>query len=268
MPRTLLLWGLSLLTVLTASEVPPTNRGRSTSAPTSSPRCRAPVAIRARATARRRARTASASACAATTPTSISSLSPAPRWAAASTGYVRRTACFCSREPAACRIRAAFVLRPGDPAYGMLLRWVAEGCRDAGPSPLAKLEVTPEQRRLPSDAPKQQLTVRAHFKNGEVRDVTDLAVFSVNDADGRDGHRRRSGRVQAHRRGVRPGALPRPVRQRPPDLRSHRSQLRLRRAAAGQRHRRSTSSPGSANCNCCRRRWRPTRSSCAASIST
>ncbi len=74
------------------------------------------------------------------------------------------------------------VLRANDPAYGILLRWVAEGCRDAGPSPLAKLEVSPERRRLPSDGPEQQLTVRAHFQSGEVRDVTGLAVFSVNDA--------------------------------------------------------------------------------------
>src|SRR5579872_713013 len=75
------------------------------------------------------------------------------------------------------------VLRANDPAYRILLRWVAEGCRDAGPSPLAKVEVSPERRRLPSDAPEQQLTVHAHFKSGEVRDVTELAVFSVNDRE-------------------------------------------------------------------------------------
>ena len=72
------------------------------------------------------------------------------------------------------------VLRTGDPAYGVLLRWVAEGCRDAGPSSLDKLEVTPERRQLPSDSPEQQLTVRAHFQSGEVRDVTEFAVFSIN----------------------------------------------------------------------------------------
>src|SRR5947209_9023988 len=62
-------------------------------------------------------------------------------------------------------------LRPGDPAYRVLLRWVAEGCRDAGPSPITKLEVSPERLRLPSDGPTQQLTVRAHFASGDVRDV-------------------------------------------------------------------------------------------------
>ena len=72
--------------------------------------------------------------------------------------------------------------KPGDPAYQVLLRWVAEGCRDDGPTLLEKLEVTPDHVRLASAAPTQQLSVRAHFYSGEVRDVTDLTVFSVNTA--------------------------------------------------------------------------------------
>jgi hypothetical protein len=72
--------------------------------------------------------------------------------------------------------------KPGDPAYQVLLRWVAMGCRDAGPTPIVKLEVSPESLRLPSDVTTRQLVVRAHFKSGEVRDVTDLSVFSVNTA--------------------------------------------------------------------------------------
>ncbi len=73
-------------------------------------------------------------------------------------------------------------LQPDDPAYRVLSRWVAEGCRDAGPSPIERLEVSPEQQRLAGDARTQQLTVRAHFKGGDVRDVTALSVFSVNTA--------------------------------------------------------------------------------------
>lgn len=69
-----------------------------------------------------------------------------------------------------------------EPAYAVLKRWVAEGCKDGPPSMLEKLEVIPESLRLVSDAPTKQLAVRAHFKNGEVRDVTNLAVFSVNTA--------------------------------------------------------------------------------------
>jgi hypothetical protein len=75
------------------------------------------------------------------------------------------------------------VFRENDLAYRILLRWVVEGCRDAGPSPIAKLEVSPERRQLPSDSPEQQLAVRAHFKSGEVRDVTELAVFTISDLE-------------------------------------------------------------------------------------
>jgi hypothetical protein len=73
-------------------------------------------------------------------------------------------------------------LKISEPAYEILKRWVAEGCKDAGPTVLEKLEVTPEKQRLASDKPTQQITARAHFKTGEVRDVTELAVFSVNTA--------------------------------------------------------------------------------------
>jgi hypothetical protein len=74
-------------------------------------------------------------------------------------------------------------LLPTDPAYRVLLRWVAEGCRDAGPPAITRLEVLPERRRLPADDPEQDLKVRAHFKTGEVRDVTSLSNFTVNDSD-------------------------------------------------------------------------------------
>jgi hypothetical protein len=75
------------------------------------------------------------------------------------------------------------VLRESDLPYRILLRWVSEGCRDGGPAPITQLEVSPARRQLPSDTPEQQLTVRAHFKGGEVRDVTALSVFSVNDLE-------------------------------------------------------------------------------------
>ncbi len=75
------------------------------------------------------------------------------------------------------------LLHPEDRAYRVLLRWVAEGCRDAGPANLVRLEVTPERRRLPGDTAEQQLTVHAHFKNGDVREVTSFAVFSLNETE-------------------------------------------------------------------------------------
>jgi len=79
--------------------------------------------------------------------------------------------------------------QPGDPAYQVLLRWIAEGCRDNGGSfwtgrpRVVKLEATPDNLRLPSGVTSKQIAVRAHFHTGEIRDVTDLAVFSVNTTD-------------------------------------------------------------------------------------
>jgi hypothetical protein len=69
--------------------------------------------------------------------------------------------------------------QPGDPAYQVLLRWVAEGCRDAGSPVLTELTVTPPASRLPASNPNLQLRAQARFWDDEVRDVTDLAVFSI-----------------------------------------------------------------------------------------
>ncbi len=80
-------------------------------------------------------------------------------------------------------------LKAGEPAYETLKRWVAEGCRDDGATVLEKLEVSPENLRLATGVSTQQIAVRAHFKvstlfgvRRSVRDVTDLTVFSVNNA--------------------------------------------------------------------------------------
>lgn len=84
------------------------------------------------------------------------------------------------------------VLRPDDPSFRTLLAWVAEGRRDSdNPRRLTRLEVLPAGRRLHSAAPRQQLVVRAWFRetgwravgrDEQAHDVTDLAVFSVNGA--------------------------------------------------------------------------------------
>jgi hypothetical protein len=66
---------------------------------------------------------------------------------------------------------------PADPAYRMIARWIAEGCRDAGPAGLTRLEVTP-----PAGS-HGQVTARAHFRDGTSRDVTALAVFSSSDPE-------------------------------------------------------------------------------------
>jgi hypothetical protein len=65
-----------------------------------------------------------------------------------------------------------------DPAYQVIARWIAEGCKDGGPAGLAKLEVT-----APPGGAAGQVTARAHFREGTSRDVTALAVFSSSDPE-------------------------------------------------------------------------------------
>ena len=75
-------------------------------------------------------------------------------------------------------------LRVGDPAFQALREWVAEGCRlDPADTPrCVKLEVYPPSGRvLKRPAHTQQLAVLAHFSDGTIRDVTELAVYSSSD---------------------------------------------------------------------------------------
>ena len=75
-------------------------------------------------------------------------------------------------------------LRKTDPAYQVVRDWIAEGCRlDADDQPrCVRLEVYPPSGRLlKRPAHTQQLCVLAHFDDGSVRDVTELAVYTSSD---------------------------------------------------------------------------------------
>ena len=74
-------------------------------------------------------------------------------------------------------------LRVSDPAYAALEGWIREGCHvDPEDAPrCVKLEVLPEDRLLRFPAHTQQVVARAHFSDGTIRDVTDLAKFSSSD---------------------------------------------------------------------------------------
>ena len=75
-------------------------------------------------------------------------------------------------------------MRPTDPAYAIIRDWIAEGCRLDAPerARCVKLEVFPPSGRLlKRPAHTQQLSVLAHFSDGSVRDVTQLAVYSSSD---------------------------------------------------------------------------------------
>src|SRR5947209_4461688 len=87
------------------------------------------------------------------------------------------------KGPRRLRHQGGAVLGCDQPAYQAIARWVAEGCRDDTPSAAVRLEVLPGPRRLHTSSPRQQLAARAHYADGSVRDVTDLAVFTSSDPD-------------------------------------------------------------------------------------
>ncbi|MGH7138546.1 MAG: DUF1549 domain-containing protein, partial [Pirellulales bacterium] len=74
-------------------------------------------------------------------------------------------------------------LRTGDPSYTLLRDWIAQGCQfDAADAPTCvKVDVYPRQRILHRPAHTQQILVLAHFSDGSVRDITQLASYSSSD---------------------------------------------------------------------------------------
>jgi len=74
-------------------------------------------------------------------------------------------------------------LKKSDPAYELLHDWIAQGCHaDAADAPkCVKVDVFPRQRIYKRPAHTQQLLVLAHFSDGTVRDVTNLACYSSSD---------------------------------------------------------------------------------------
>ena len=77
-------------------------------------------------------------------------------------------------------------LKRSDPAFALMRQWIAEGCKqdpDGAPR-CVKIEVTPPTGRvLKRPAHTQQLCVLAHFSDGSVRDVTDMACYSSSDSE-------------------------------------------------------------------------------------
>ncbi len=100
-------------------------------------------------------------------------------------------------------------LKKTDPAYELLRDWIAQGCQVDPPdaATCVKVDVYPRQRILKRPAHTQQLLVLAHFSDGTVRDVTDLAVLLQLGRGGGHGRRGRLGDRRRPRRGGHPGAL-------------------------------------------------------------
>lgn len=75
-------------------------------------------------------------------------------------------------------------MRTNDAAYEVIRDWIAEGCNLDPPEQArcVKLQVYPPSGRLlKRPAHTQQLAVLAHYSDGSVRDVTELAVYSSSD---------------------------------------------------------------------------------------
>ncbi len=75
-------------------------------------------------------------------------------------------------------------IREHDPAYEVIRDWISEGCHLDSPEQarVVKLQVYPPSGRLlKRPAHTQQLVVLAHYADGSIRDVTQLAVYSSSD---------------------------------------------------------------------------------------
>lgn len=74
-------------------------------------------------------------------------------------------------------------LKKSDPSFALLRDWIAQGCQaDPADAPqCVKVDVYPRQRVLRRPAHTQQMLVLAHFSDGSIRDVTNLACFSSSD---------------------------------------------------------------------------------------
>jgi hypothetical protein len=74
-------------------------------------------------------------------------------------------------------------LKVGGASYELLRDWIGEGLRTDPPDApqCVKVEVYPRERILTRPAHTQQLVVLAHFSDGSIRDVTELACYSSSD---------------------------------------------------------------------------------------
>ena len=74
-------------------------------------------------------------------------------------------------------------LKKSDPSFALLRDWIEQGCQaDPADAPrCVKVDVYPRQRVLRRPAHTQQMLVLAHFSDGSIRDVTNLACFSSSD---------------------------------------------------------------------------------------
>ncbi len=73
------------------------------------------------------------------------------------------------------------LFRRGGSEHTIIRDWIREGLTDRQDAPLVGIDVFPKQRSLRGADSRQQLVVTAHFADGTRRDVTRLAVLTIDD---------------------------------------------------------------------------------------
>jgi hypothetical protein len=90
--------------------------------------------------------------------------------------------------------------QPGDPYYGLLRSWIADGVKlDLNSPRVQSIEVLPKSAVIPLPGMKQQIAVRATFTDGSVRDVSVEAFLESSNTEVATVDR--AGTVTAVRRG-------------------------------------------------------------------
>ncbi|MFN7765766.1 MAG: DUF1553 domain-containing protein [Planctomycetaceae bacterium] len=71
-------------------------------------------------------------------------------------------------------------LKKGDPSHKIMEGWISEGLRlDPTAEPdVTSIQVLPEGRVFQKDGNRQQLLVLAHYSDGSIRDITQIACYS------------------------------------------------------------------------------------------
>jgi hypothetical protein len=75
-------------------------------------------------------------------------------------------------------------LDPASKDYGLIVRWIRQGMPYGKPTDptVVGIDVTPRERTMPLEG-EQQLSVVAKYSDGSSEDVTDSAIYDVNDKD-------------------------------------------------------------------------------------
>ena len=76
------------------------------------------------------------------------------------------------------------LMKPSDPAFAILSRWIADGCQLRLDTPrVSKIEISPTNPVVGQPGSRQQVRVVAHYTDGRTRDVTTEAFITSGNTD-------------------------------------------------------------------------------------